>query len=157
MRLFDHHSGHESSLGWDPDAFRLGRTRESVELRIPVEGNGGPCGWLVVSYRRSDPLAVLFRVCALDGRSIIDRVELRRDVKGALEQPGCLPGLSVGPASERGFTALVFQEGGVTLPVIVPTEPLREMIRVTESVIAMDDLAETAALNDAFRESSSAR
>ncbi len=124
---------------------------DAVSLRIPIEGSDGRvCGDLGMEWSRWDPLVVEMSVRASSGHAILERLALRTDVRDAFVSPGCLPGMSIGPAVMRGFTALVFQEGGVTLPVIVPSTPLWEFVRATERVVSIDARAETKALDAAF-------
>ncbi|MCA1831262.1 MAG: hypothetical protein ABR548_14675 [Actinomycetota bacterium] len=157
MRLFERR--HKDFAGsWDDIKWSLHVADAAVDLRIPVEGSqGAPCGWLVLSYRESDPLVLLLSVCSLQGNAIIERTQLRSDVRQALAKAGCLPGLSIGPSTASGYTALVFQEGNVTLPVIVPSEPLHDFVRATQDIVSMTARAETEALSRAYHEAFSGR
>jgi hypothetical protein len=139
------------TLGSDLAGGDITCTEDRAELHVPICGNAGePCAILIVSYDRADPFVFLLHVCSLSGRPIIERYALRSDIRKALTSPGCLPGLSIGPASRDGETALVFEEGRVTLPVVVPTEPLLDLISASDRVVGMTPENETAALNDAY-------
>lgn len=129
----------------------IDRMGESVRLHIPIEGQDGSlCGFLALEWSKLDPLVVEIAVRSPGGHAIIERPVLRDDVRASLMRTACMTGLTIGPSVESGCTAFVFHEGETVLSVIVPSEPVWEMLRATERRVPMTNRAETQALDEAY-------